>query len=251
MKELPISDKADLVRLKGIITKGTGALISMAKAATEIQQRKLYLLESNTWEEFCRKNWGWTRQRVHQMISAAVVVEELPPALSTMVDNERVAREIAKIPKSKREEAVKVVAEKGPVTARAIKDQAKSVKEAEEVFRDEVGNKIPGPAIPFWNRRQEIQDLLTQISRIKCLVEKALEEGDPLFAKLGNGFLDHMKPAHYEISKIKHYAVCTACFGTFVNGCAFCGNSGLISKIQWDRDAAKEKKAIMLKTHLE
>ena len=55
----------------------------------EIRDSRLYRADFNTFEDYCRERWDFTRQRAHQLTEAAEV--------STMVDvqNERQARELA------------------------------------------------------------------------------------------------------------------------------------------------------------
>lgn len=121
----------------------------------------------------------------------------------------------------------------------------------EPVF-DDIGTRIPFHAIPYWKRRQEIQDMLTTLSRIKSTVERAKKEGDCMFGKVSNCAIDNLSQSYTHLLEAKPYAVCTACEGHFEvqpKGCSFCGNKGLISKWQWDVQAPKELKDLRLKAN--
>jgi len=117
---------------------------------------------------------------------------------------------------------------------------------------DEIGTPIPEDAIPFWHRKQEIQDLLTQISHIKKTIERHRNESDPMFAKVSNGAVDQLSLVYQQVLEAKPYAVCTTCMGRFSvqpKGCSFCGNKGLISKWQWDTQSRKEVKDMRIKAN--
>ena len=117
---------------------------------------------------------------------------------------------------------------------------------------DEVGTPIPTDALPFWHRREEAQKLITEVSRIKCAIEKAKNDGDPLFGKVSNAVIADLSRAYTHLLEAKPYAVCTSCMGSFSvqpKGCSTCGNKGLISKWQWETQSRKEVKDIRLRAN--
>lgn len=118
-----------------------------------------------------------------------------------------------------------------------------SIKGKADVMVDEKGFPIPDEALPFWNRRQEIQDMLTTLSQIRSKIEKALSEKDPMYGIVTNGILADLKSAYSHINQVKPYAVCTTCHGRpslRKGGCGFCLGSGLISKFRYEVQATSE-----------
>lgn len=72
--------------------------LEAGKALEAIRDEKLYENIDETFEGYCQKRWGYTRQRAYQLIDGANVVE----AVSTIVDippphNEAQARELGKL----------------------------------------------------------------------------------------------------------------------------------------------------------
>lgn len=66
-----------------------------------------------TFEEYCRERWGWTRQYVNQTIAGAAAKKQLPEHLETIVSNQGQARELAKAPAEDRPAILEAVAEAG------------------------------------------------------------------------------------------------------------------------------------------
>lgn len=140
----------------------------------------------------------------------------------------------------------------GKLTVHAAAEKLAEKKTAAKPTLDDIGTPIPKDALPFWKRRQEVQDILTELSRIKCAVEKAKADGDPMFGKVGNGVISDLTQAYTHLLEAKPYAVCTTCMGSpsaQPKGCSMCGNKGLISKWQWDTQSRKEIKEIRLKSN--
>ncbi len=187
------------------------------------------------------------------------MVQALPEDLGIAIPSVSAAKELSKVPEEKRVEVVQEAKKAGPVTAPAIKAAAAKVVPPEAAAiaaaakpalekilapKDETGHEIPNECRPAWDRRQEVQDMMTAISRIKCQIEKARESDDPLYRRLGPSTLSELAMAHEAISQIKPYAVCTKCQGhpSATSGCSLCYGNGVISKRIYDmeRDDIKE-----------
>jgi hypothetical protein len=125
------------------------------------------------------------------------------------------------------------------------------------IILDDTGNgtAITPEALPFWNRKAEIQALLTQVSEIKCLLEKKREEEDPMYAPVSQSAVPDAKQLYFGISQALPYAVCTVCQGTpsfqkdrdGKGGCSRCKNTGLISKDSYNNHTPQETKNILKK----
>ena len=120
------------------IHEGLGRFRDVGLALASIRDNRLYRATDSTFEIYCRERWNWSRQRAHQMIECAEVAASLPGDCQPLVDNERQARELAKVEPEKRAEVLAKAAQAGPVTAKAIQQAAKAVKpEPVEVVRED------------------------------------------------------------------------------------------------------------------
>jgi len=105
---------------------------------------------------------------------------------------------------------------------------------------DEVGRRIPDSLLDLWVRRQEVQDILTALSRVRVALREAQDGRDPLFSEIPfSSALAHLDQAYDAVQVAKPYAVCAFCQG---HGCKACGNRGLLGKFRWDTAVPREHK---------
>lgn len=120
------------------IHEGLGRFRDVGLALASIRDNRLYRATDPTFEIYCRERWNWSRQRAYQMIECAEVAASLPGECQPLVDNERQARELAKVEPEKRAEVLAKAAQAGPVTAKAIQQAAKAVEpEPVNVIRED------------------------------------------------------------------------------------------------------------------
>ena len=113
--------------LESIIERNLQTFVDVSMALLKIRDNRLYLPDNSgqydTFDDYCRERWGFSRQRAPQMIEAASV--------STMVDtspkNEAQARELVLLaevdPEAAREVWSEVQSEHGStVTAASVRD---------------------------------------------------------------------------------------------------------------------------------
>lgn len=254
------------------IREGLQTCFDTGASLTEIKQLKYYREEFDTFEDFCAQTYQIGRSQAYRLIDAAEVKDSLPKSVSRLVTNEAQARALFEVPEGDRAKVILDVKKSGvPITADAIRDASpkpkmspigdtprpmntgKSEKSlAPEPVLDDIGTRIPFHAIPYWKRRQEIQDMLTTLSRIKSTVERAKKEGDCMFGKVSNCAIDNLSQSYTHLLEAKPFTVCTTCQGHFEaqpKGCSFCGNKGLISKWQWDVQVPREIKDLRLKAN--
>lgn len=106
---------------------------------------------------------------------------------------------------------------------------------------DAVGREVPQEKRKLWQRRQETQDLLTMLSRVRGAVRQYQDRSDPLFAQVNySSLMAHLDQAYADLEVGKPYAVCPSCQGLL--GCRLCGGSGLLSKFRWDTCVSREQK---------
>ena len=120
------------------VSEGLERFRDVGLALASIRDNRLYRATHATFEDYCRERWHWSRQRAHQMIECAEVAASLPTDCQPLVDNERQARELAKVEPEKRAEVLALAAQAGPVTAKAIKQAAQAVEpEPVQVVRED------------------------------------------------------------------------------------------------------------------
>lgn len=111
---------------------------------------------------------------------------------------------------------------------------------------DATGYPIPPEALEFWHRRQEIQDLMTDVSKAKTLIERAREEGDPLFTRINQSATNNLSMAYQHIVEAKPYAVCLYCQGhhKLNGGCRHCLGMGVVSQFFYEKKSREEDRKI-------
>lgn len=122
-------ETARLAELEPIIERGLASFVEVGNALIEISDSRLYRATHSTFKQYCEDRWKMTAARAYQLCDAAEVIKSLPVEKSTMVDSERMARELVKVPAAKRVEVLETVQAKAKsngnkVTAKAIKEQA-------------------------------------------------------------------------------------------------------------------------------
>ena len=125
------ADTERLKELESVIERGTKTFIEVGYALAEIRDLRLYRQTHATFEADRAEQWGWTRQRSYQLMNAATVVKLLPAGMSTRVDNEATARELAKLEPKEREKVLLAIERRGErVTPAAIRAVVKEEQPA-------------------------------------------------------------------------------------------------------------------------
>jgi hypothetical protein len=255
MQEMTQRTEKTLAELKQIVSSNLSATIQAGAALKEIWDRGLWKEEADSWSAFCVDNWGVSKQRAHQLIDCAAIVIDLPPEASTMVDSERAARELKKVPKEARAEVVKNAAKgsNGKVTGESVKKAVREMKpEKAPPIYDRTGFEIPqpSPAISTWMKGEEVQSMLTALSRIKGAVEKAcgnarIEDNDPVFAEVGYaGLVADLQSSYQQLKVALPYAVCPTCNGRVLSPCSTCHGRGMVSEFFWRHSVPARTKEI-------
>jgi len=168
------ADTARLKELESVIERGRKTFIEVGYALAEIRDQRLYRQTHATFEAYCAEQWGWTRQRSYQLMNAATVVKLLPAGMSTRVDNEATARELAKLEPKEREKVLLAIEQRGErVTPAAIRAVVKEEQPAKpEPDSDDDRSQAPHygvqSAASWWtgttpkNRGHFIRWLITQ-----------------------------------------------------------------------------------------
>lgn len=126
-----------LVQLETAIRNGQGDYVAVGSALTEIQSARLYKAQYNTFEEYCEKQWGFTRDTAYDYINACGVLQNVdlsPQNLPSFTQ----ARELARLEPGQQRE-----------TARQFDFKNTTVKDVKGAVDIILGKEpIPKPAEP-------------------------------------------------------------------------------------------------------
>jgi len=110
----------DLDHLEAVIQRNLQSFYEMGHALMEIKAKELYKINNGgayqTFEEYCRKLWDFTKTYANYLISATSVIENIS-AVTTMVvipSTERQARALARLPADQQCEVWKKAIETAP-----------------------------------------------------------------------------------------------------------------------------------------
>ena len=113
---------------------------------------------------------------------------------------------------------------------------------------DGTGWPIPTQLIPLWQRADEVQEMLTTLSRVKGALRTAQENRDKLFAEVNfSSALSQLDQAWTDIKTAKPFAVCPTCQGQLPDQCTLCKGRGFISEHRWNTCVTREDKEFRFK----
>jgi phage N-6-adenine-methyltransferase len=120
--------------------KCKSAWIDFATAILEIRERRLYLVEHSTFEDFCAKELSYSGRHIHRLISSASVIENLKLTHGSVPpQTERQTRPLTKLePELQREAWAEVIEENEPekITARIIAEKVETKKELNQAVKE-------------------------------------------------------------------------------------------------------------------
>lgn len=161
---IPRADTERLSSLEATIQRGRNTFIEVGLALLEIRKSRLYKQDYETFEDYCKERWGWSRPRVYQLMDAA--------SLSTVVDvqSERQAREFA--PLRDKPETIKEVwrevSGNGKPTAETIRE---AVSRRMDVHYSSATDEWSTPQGLFDQLNEEFQftlDVCASANNAKC-----------------------------------------------------------------------------------
>ncbi len=113
---------------------------------------------------------------------------------------------------------------------------------------DATGWPIPTQLIPLWQRTDEVQEMLTTLSRVKGALRAAQENKDKLFTEVNFSLaLSQLDQAWTAVKTAKPFAVCPTCQGQLPDQCTLCRGRGLISEYRWNACVTREDKEFRAK----
>lgn len=109
--------------------------------------------------------------------------------------------------------------------------------------KDATGWQIPTELFKYWYRRDEAQELLSTISKLRSQLRAKQEEKDPFYVELNfASILANLDQAYANAKTVMPYAVCPICQGMTPDRCRQCKGRGLISEFLWNHTVPQETK---------
>jgi hypothetical protein len=118
---ITLDESKRLIELEKVIEAGQQTFIEVGIALAEIRDSRLYKCDFKTFEDYCVHKWGWTKQHCYRLIECAPIAKSNPQVTSI-----NQARELAKVPKEKRETVIKTAVAKSKTAGRKL--TAKDIK---------------------------------------------------------------------------------------------------------------------------
>ncbi len=94
MDDITIIESSRLEGCEQVIENGVACFIEVGEALMAIRDSRLYRAEHETFQDYCEKRWGFTRQRAHQFIGAFKVAELASTVVDIPIANEAQARQL-------------------------------------------------------------------------------------------------------------------------------------------------------------
>ena len=145
------------------------------------------------------------------------------------------------------EETVAQVERGEKSVATAVKEiKATKAKEeaAKEKHLDKTGYVIPDSILEDWQRAQEFASALREISKVKSILKKGLEDSDLIFAEVNNTTVSTLTNAYGDLKRVLPYAVCPTCQGRTPKKCTTCRGRGFVSEFYYSTCVPEETKKI-------
>lgn len=142
----------------------------------------------------------------------------------------------------------------GTKSVHAAVKEIRAKKAEKEVRLDTTGYAIPEELFGLWDRRGEVQAILTAIGKARGAIRTVMEsqkEGvtDPLYLHANlSGAQAHLHNAWTSISMALPHAVCASCQGRAKETCKVCKTSGFVPKHTFENAFPPELIAIREKS---
>jgi hypothetical protein len=121
MQTLTKYETSTLQGCEQVIEEGKRTFVDVGNSLMKIRDGKLYRAEFDTFEDYCQKRWGWTRNYGKRLIHAAEVVENLENVpTGTLPTTERQARPLANLEPEQQREAWQRAQDRAQAEQRAV-----------------------------------------------------------------------------------------------------------------------------------
>jgi hypothetical protein len=247
-------------QLEQVIDRSHAQFIEVGLAVAEIRQGKLYQIEYETFEEYCDKHWGWTKQRIYQIMDATEIHRSLPPKVNNLLTRESQLRPLKSVPPVQREIVVREASKASPnghVTAKAITEAAQRVVTPKPTptekpqLLDATGFPVPDSVIQLFHRVEEVKEVLSRFASTRGLMRRVEETKDMLWQPVNKStMMADLDRIYHELKTALPYAVCPYCQGReeTKSHCTACKKRGVVSEFFWKTAVDPELKAVREKS---
>jgi hypothetical protein len=228
---------------------GLGSFIEVGNALLAIRDGKLYVEDSETFEQFCKVEFGISVRQAYRFIESANVMAVVCPIGPTIPQNEATTRVLAELPTPQQqatvwakavETAPKDSEGKPKVTAAHVKKVADSISPNRNKGKEP---KAPQPEPEAEPEENQDADAPPTIDGKIAAFNKSLESLARKIASIANEFpegLDELsrqtvrnqlKGPAGTLRARKAHGACHICAG---KGCKKCSGNGWLTKVEFD-----------------
>ena len=245
------ADASELIKLHKEINGNATSALKAAIRAGEILTAVKGSLDHGEWSEWCDKSLPFsvdTAQRYMKCFKNKVLLER-----AEVIDLSKAYRQISP-PKKKGKQKPQCALFDGDSNNGEETPPGESPGEAPskpskpkpvEVVLDGDGMVIPAKAMEVWNRRGEINEMLTALSRIKGRVEKAQETKDSLYSSLNFSILvSELQHCYTLLKNALPFTICPNCQGHVLSPCSPCRSRGMVSEYTWNHGSYGEHRKL-------
>ena len=238
------TEKKHFEELKSKVKLYANSAREWAVALLEIQTHEYWRIEGSvSFHAWCIEHTPWAYKTVQNVISDVTQANHLKLIEETTGE----APEPTAPPPRKRKPAP-APSNNGHVTepqlSAARSSPVASLEQPGAVY-DTTGYPIPETLHALWARRNEVNEIMSQISYVKCALQDIQDVKDELWKGCNfSGAIADLEKSYAAVGAAKPHAVCTACQGRVTAKCSFCGGKGFINKLQFDVQVPKELKTI-------
>ncbi len=252
MQALTCDEHAEYNRLKKVTMDRWEAVREFAQAALEIKSRKLYRAEFDTWEAFCQSVLNFSVRHVDRLITAGAVSISGNVSISDIM-SEKSAQVPANQGNDSAPSAEQVESQQEESAAKnppPSEPPAPAPPPKPDIELDSTGFPIPAKCLPLWQRRPEVQKLLTAVSLLRTTLRAAQEADDPLWRPVTSKgetwatILKSFDQAYASLGLSIPYAVCPYCQGQIPDRCTNCHGRGFISEFFYKICVSSDAKKI-------
>lgn len=243
--------------------------LECGEALMELRDDEYWKDTHTNFKEFCEQTFNISGSYLYRLIEGHKIKESLPENLRKYIVSEKQARVLSRVPEASRALVVEKASKHGdpypallneiaqdfiPVNGTeksprgdfpvSVKSESGSRSKSTsgtipkvEPKRDWEKNIITEEAMPFWDRHTELWTEFQQLEKIIEKVEKAMAGKDVMYARVPPNIVERLKQDLLDLKLAEPYAICPACKGSpsvRTDGCATCGNVGMISKSEYD-----------------
>lgn len=186
--ELTTTEAQELAQHEQTIERGLTTFVDVGLALLAIRDARLYRLEHDTFEDYCRERWGMARQRAHQLIEAAQVAENVSTIVDTRPANEAQARPLAQLEPEQQREAWALAVETAPagkVTAALVQQAVETVTNKPHVAHNSGENEWYTPPDYIEAARRVMGNI--DLDPASSTIANATVQADEFYSKDDNG----------------------------------------------------------------